>query len=193
MCLVLPDVPPGTEKVFTEPTDSILTTSLANQHSAAVTRTTAAPSDATDGPNTSRGLLTAGTNATSYTNDTQSRVTSAPATSPDLFSPSNHQGMRTSLNVSPDASTRPTDSASISTRETRDNALQRTRHPAVTPSTVGQGRYSTSLEESSTLGSVTDHLGNTHAPTAGSTGVSIINEGNIISNEMEIAVFAMQF
>lgn len=178
----LPDVATGTEKGFPESTNSIRTTPLTTQHSTVVTRTTHVSTDATDGPNTSRGIVTAGGNATSYTNETQSRVTPAPATSPDLFSFSNHRGTRTTLNAfsdqSPvsDATTSHRGSASASTREPRDDASPRTVQPEVTPTT--------SLEESSTLGNITDHPGNTSAPITLSTvdRESTNNEGNFISN-----------
>lgn len=141
--------------------------------------------DATDGPNTSRGIVTVSENATSYTNEIQSRVTPAPATSPDLFSSSNHQGTRTTFNAfsdqtpASDASTSHGGSASASTREARNDASPQTVQPEEKPTM--------SLVESSTLGNITDRPSNTAASTALGTGdgVSGINEGNFISNGEE--------
>lgn len=169
---MLSDVATGTEKSFTESTDSTSTPSLTDQHSTAAPQTTDVSADATDGPSTSRGIVTTEENATSYMNDTRSTVTSAP---------SNHQGTRTTLNAftdqSPagDASTRHGGTESISTRGATDNtSLQ----------TMPEIKNSTSLKEFSTLGNITDHPGNTHAPTVMSTGgiKSNDNEGNFTSN-----------
>ncbi|TNM84833.1 hypothetical protein fugu_009011 [Takifugu bimaculatus] len=178
----------GTETSFTEATDSVRATTLTSQHP--TTRTSQHPTtqtsqhptttqtdvstDATDGPNTSRGFVTASESATSHTNDTQSSVTTAPATGPAPSSSSNHQEMKTHSPVS-DASTSHRGSASFSTRGTRDDTSLWTVHPEANPST--------SLEESNTLGATTDRPGNTHATTALSTGDRIPNnnEGNFLS------------
>lgn len=182
-CVFFPDAATGTEKAFPESTNSIRTTSLTTQHSTVATRTTDVPTDATDGATTRLGFVTAGGNATSYTNETQSRVTPAPATSPDLVTSSYHRGMGTTLNAfsdqSPtsDASTSQRGSGFTSTREARDDASLQTVHPEV--------KLTTSLEESGTLGNITDHPGNTSAPI---DRVSSVDEGNFISNKKENAV-----
>lgn len=183
------DVATRSEKGFPESTTSIRTTSLTTQQSTVVIRTTDVSTDATDGPNTSRDIVTAGGNATCYTNETQSRVTPAPATSPDLFSSSNHRGTRTTLNAfsdqsaASDASTSHGGSASASTRETRDDASPRSVQPEVKPTT--------GLGENSTLGNITAHPGNTSAPTALSSGDRVpgINEGNFIIKKKNQMLF----
>lgn len=189
--MFLPDVATGTEKGFPESPNSIPTTTLTTQHSPVVTQTTDVSTDATDGPNTSRGIVTAGGNATSYTTEAQSRVTPAPATSPDVFSSSNYRGTRATFNgfsyqtPASDASTGHGGSASASTREASNDASPRTRQPEEKPTM--------SLAESSTLGSITDHPGNTSAPTVLSTGdgVSTTNEGNFISNGEKKCCFGL--
>lgn len=179
----LPDVATGTEKSFPESTLSTRSTSLTTQRTTVVPQTTDVSTHATDGPHTSRGIVTAVGNATSYTNETQSMVTHALATSPELFNSSVHRGTGTTLDAlsdqSPasDASTIHGGPALASSREARDDASPWTVQPEVKPTT--------SLEESSTLGNITDHPGNTSAQTALSSGdrVSSIDEGRyFISN-----------
>ncbi|CAG00466.1 unnamed protein product [Tetraodon nigroviridis] len=170
------DVATSTEKSFPESTHSIYSTSLTPQHPTAATRTTDGSTDATGGPNTSLGVVTEGGNATSNRNETQSRVTPAPATSPDFSSVSNHQRTRTTLNPftdqtpTSDASTSPGGSASTLTRAGWVNASSWTEQPEVKPTT--------SLEGSSTLGNNTDHPDSASASTVLSTGdgVTSINE-----------------
>lgn len=176
----LPDVAAGTEKGFPEPTSSRRTTSLTTQRSTVATQTTDVPTDATDGPKTSRGIVTAGGNTSPHTNEAQSKVTSGPATSPDLLGSSTHQGTRTTLNAfsdqSPasDASTSHGGSASASTTVAGEDASTQTMQPEVEPTTR--------LEKLSTVGNITDHPGNTSASTAPSTGgrEPNINEGNFM-------------
>lgn len=176
----LPDVATGTEKGFPEPTSSRRTTSLTTQPSTVATQTTDVPTDATDGPKTSRGIVTAGGNTSPLTNDSQSKVTSGPTTSPDLLGSTTHQETRTTLNTfsdqSPasDASTSHGGSASASTTVAREDASTQTAQPEVEPTMR--------LEKASTVGNIIDHPGNTSASTAPSTGdrEPNVNEGNFI-------------
>lgn len=176
----LPDVAAGTEKGFPEPTSSRRTTSVTAQRSTVATQTTDVPADATDGPKTSRGIVTAGGTTSPRTNEAQSKVTPGPATSPALLASSTHRGTRTTLSAfsdqstASDASTSHGGSASASTTEAREDASPRTVQP--------EAELTTRLEKPSTVGNITDHPGNTSASTApgtGDRGTNII-EGNFI-------------
>lgn len=146
---------------LTKSANSSSTTSTTNEHSTTDTEVTWTMSTAvTDTPSPSYVRITTGDNVSSYTNDTQTSVTSSPAPHSDPYHLDNSDKGVTATHtfstspfsdqtVASNLATSYGYTESRSTEEVRNESMPHTEQPEVNPST--------SLEENSTMGYVTEN------------------------------------
>lgn len=180
-------VPPQsnvTEKGLIESTESGLTTSPTNEHSTTDTDVTWTMSTGTELPHNlnSSDVITAGENVTSHTGYTQTSVTSPPATHTDPYHFNNSSDQEINptrtLNTSPFSDQSVASNLSTSDGSTVFRPTEEMRNESVLHTVRPDVNASTSPEESSTLGSVTENSDNPDAtPT--------LSAGNMVAIEEE--------